>query len=570
MSYGALVALALLWWCSAASGFSPRTLPPRLPRSALSPVNAIAQADTGASVNNCFVTSKEMHGESFASMGSVPSDLMGTFYCIGPANFDVGEVAVKNPYLGDGMLSAVTFDKEGRVTFRNRFVNTPARLKEAKEGKMEGANRPVSMMAGWAAQFVDPTVNRANRGLLFWGKRLVALWDSTNPWKVDPKNLETYFPEDFGEWLRPAAKGGEAFSSPVAEASSGRLITFGRSKVTGKVRIREWNDKMICGIVRTEPVPLVKPSGPGTPTTILPDFAVTKSNYIFSVPTLSFDKIPFNLRLKELDQALAQSPQDPSVIWMVPRDGKKKPTVVEVDPHLCWSMPNAFEDDAGATQILMVRMDPLRVGEGGATAYEKLGSDYSGQVQERKLMQYTVMGDGYASKALSDRHVDHVMVAPSVKGQSSKFVYCGVGSDPSGASPIQGVCRLDIETGEEECWMADSQLFIGALSFAPKAGADPSETDGYVTCIALNAAKLTSEILVFDAAKISLGPVCRLDVGTNVPPATAAGWTPRAKWSPENIDKAFKLADLYRRKGWNSANSEWDGLGLRIGTEEWW
>ena len=115
-------------------------------------------------------------------------------------------------------------------------------------------------------------------------------------------------------------------------------------------------------------------------------------------------------------------------------------------------------------------------------------------------------------------------------------------------SPFQGVCRIDTHTGKQDIWMGSSQQFMGVITHLPVAApeadssstADSSaaagvngsssssskgvngsasdsgddaaredDTSGYVVGICTNGATLTSELLVFSAANIAAGPICR-------------------------------------------------------------
>ena len=70
-----------------------------------------------------------------ASSGSIPEALIGTLYRNGPGRLERGGQWVHHPFDGDGMVTAVKFDRQG-VSLTNRFVRTEGWLAEEKANKV--------------------------------------------------------------------------------------------------------------------------------------------------------------------------------------------------------------------------------------------------------------------------------------------------------------------------------------------------------------------------------------------------------------------------------------------------
>lgn len=88
--------------------------------------------------------------------------------------------------------------------------------------------------------------NVANTAVLFWGGRLLALWEASQPYRMDPRTLETLGVDTLNDLLREglpfttgssvldgaarlagAPVGGDAFSAhPRHDPSTGRLLTY--------------------------------------------------------------------------------------------------------------------------------------------------------------------------------------------------------------------------------------------------------------------------------------------------------------------------------------------------------
>jgi len=143
--------------------------------------------------------------------GTVPEGLRGTLFRNGPGLLEIGGRPIRHPFDGDGLVSAFTFVGDGRVHFRNRFVRTQGYVEEQAAGKMLyrgvfGTQPP----GGWFANAFDLRLkNIANTNVIYWGGKLLALWEAAQPHRLDPQTLETLGLDDLGGRLSP----GQAFSA---------------------------------------------------------------------------------------------------------------------------------------------------------------------------------------------------------------------------------------------------------------------------------------------------------------------------------------------------------------------
>src|SRR4028118_794772 len=124
--------------------------------------------------------------------GEIPAGLQGTFFRNGPGLLEVNGQRIHHPFDGDGMICAIAIS-EGRAHFRNRFVHTEGYLAEQKAGKILhrgvfGTQKP----GGWLANIFDVKLKSiANTNIIYWGEKLVALWEAAAPYRLDPRTLET-------------------------------------------------------------------------------------------------------------------------------------------------------------------------------------------------------------------------------------------------------------------------------------------------------------------------------------------------------------------------------------------
>lgn len=162
--------------------------------------------------------------------GEVPLELQGTLFRNGPGLLDVNGQSIHHPFDGDGMISRISFIN-GRVHYRNSFVKTEGYLAEKNAGKILhrgvfGTQKP----GGWLANILDFKLkNIANTNVIYWGNKLLALWEAAEPHRLDPHTLETLGKEYFHGVLST----GEAFSAhprfdPSCEQDNGApcLVNF--------------------------------------------------------------------------------------------------------------------------------------------------------------------------------------------------------------------------------------------------------------------------------------------------------------------------------------------------------
>jgi carotenoid cleavage dioxygenase-like enzyme len=173
--------------------------------------------------------------ECTPSDGSLPEDLVGTYFRSGPAMFSAGSIIppktsivqpkgppvpdgqdpermVKHPFEADGGIMAVTFfgGNASSVVSRFRYVRTNAFDNERRKGqrlyKAMDSTRALGPAAGGGLandmplplfrHHLQPGLNKSrkntsNTRAVYWGKRLLSLWEGGLPYKLDALALST-------------------------------------------------------------------------------------------------------------------------------------------------------------------------------------------------------------------------------------------------------------------------------------------------------------------------------------------------------------------------------------------
>src|SRR4051794_24511980 len=163
-------------------------------------------------------------GVELSVEGTLPSELEGTLYRIGPARHDVYGERYRHWFDGDGMVHAVRLSG-GKAEYRNRFVAT------AKKREEDAAQR--RLYPGFGTPPAGGVFGRmrrargksaANTNIVFHGGKLLALWEAGRPWGVDPTTLETIGEDDMGGVLGPH----QAMSAhPKLDRATGDMWNFG-------------------------------------------------------------------------------------------------------------------------------------------------------------------------------------------------------------------------------------------------------------------------------------------------------------------------------------------------------
>ncbi len=219
--------------------------------------------------------------------GQIPLDLHGTFFRNGPGLLDVNGQRLHHPFDGDGMVCAIAFS-EGRAHFRNRFVRTAGYLKEQAAGKILyrgvfGTQKP----GGWLANIFDLKIkNIANTNIIYWGDKLLALWEAAAPYGLDPRTLDTLELESLNGILQD----GDTFAAHPRieikrESDTQQLVNFSvKSGLSSTITIYELDASGNLVNRHTHTIPGFA---------FLHDMAITPNYCIFFQNPVSFNPLPF-------------------------------------------------------------------------------------------------------------------------------------------------------------------------------------------------------------------------------------------------------------------------------------
>ncbi|EKQ68099.1 lignostilbene-alpha,beta-dioxygenase-like enzyme [Leptolyngbyaceae cyanobacterium JSC-12] len=473
--------------------------------------------------------------------GEIPAGLNGTLFRNGPGLLDVNGQPIHHPFDGDGMVCAIAF-QQGRAHFRNRYIQTEGYLAEQKAGKILyrgvfGTDKP----GGWLANVFDLKLkNIANTNILYWGGKLLALWEAAEPYRLEPATLETLGLEYLDGLLQPGdAFGAHPWIDPACEQQGGMpcLLNFAiKPGVSSKITVYELT---VDGKLFRQNSATV----PGF--CFIHDFAITPNYSIFFQNPVTFNPIPFLIGFRSAGECIQFHPKRATKIVLIPRYPKANhqaapnqqpslavpdsrssvPVIVETHAGFVFHHANAFED-GDEVVIDSICYESLPAVEPDAdfrqTNFETLKP---GQLWRFRVNLQT----GKIQRCMIDeRCVEFPAVHPAKVGRSHRYLYFAAAHAPTGNAPNQAILKMDVETGDRILWSAAPWGYVGEPVFVPRhpnpyqlAGA---EDDGWILTLVFDARSDRSAIVILDAR--DLRQIARLNLTHHVPYGLHGSFTP--------------------------------------------
>ena len=452
--------------------------------------------------------------------GTIPADLEGTLFRNGPGLLDIAGHPVHHPFDGDGMIASISI-VGGKAYFRNRYVRTEGYIKEQTAGKplyrgVFGTQKPGGPLAN---AFDLRLKNIANTNVIYWGGKLLALWEAAEPHQLNPTTLETIGLDD----LDGVLKSGEAFSAhpridPRGQRTAQQpcLVNFGvKTGLSSTITLYEFDPK--GRLVHTH-----QHNIPGF--AFLHDFAITPNYCIFFQNPVSFNPLPYLAGIKGAAECIQFNDKQPTRAILIPRDGTSPVQTIELQPCFVFHHANAFETDGKLylDSICYQEFPDLK----GADNY--LEADFS-RIPEGQLWRFELDPTANKSKAtcLIERGCEFPDLNPDHVGQPYRYLYIGVAHRPQGNGPLQAILKRDLATGNEEIWSVAPRGFVGEPMFVPRPNGT-AEDDGWVLNLLYNAERRCSELAILDAQNFAKGPVALLKLPHHVPYGLHGSFTPGA------------------------------------------
>ena len=358
--------------------------------------------------------------------GSIPADLRGRLYRVGPTPVRRGGLAPSHIFDGDGRIDCISFPGDGKtVELSSRIIETPEFISEERADKF--LFRGSFGTAGHVS--LRKMKNPSNTSLVWHAGELLALWEGGYARSICPETLACLGPHTMGGTVSTnppftihhavdhlAGMGGHAVSAhPIRDSVTGRMIfmlsTYSPSST--KLRFIEFcPDSWDVHSERSMEIDGF---------THVHSFAVTPNDYIFFLPPLSFDILSFRRGASALDVV----------------DQKRGPTRLVRLPRTSGA-PQKFEaQQCYATHVANTTSDSID--------YFSTNEIGAGMSLHFHLGRTTMLSDGTTSSTTLDKCVGEFPTShPSFSTKKKQHIFYA-GSSRSN-SPMDSWIKMNLTT----------------------------------------------------------------------------------------------------------------------------
>ena len=450
------------------------------------------------------------HGfEPLRVEGRLPEDLVGTVYRVGPASFSAFGQRYGHWFDGEGAISAVRL-REGGALGAARFIETRHRAHERREGRMMYLRYGTIAPGGPLQRMRVPVHNAANTALLQWQDRLFALHEQSRPTELYPPTLVTLGETDLRGVVR------KSFSAhprrvPQRRATYNFGTRFGARGM--KLDLYELPDVGPARCLGTLSLPTQS---------LIHDFIATPRYLVFLVPPLKINLLRTFLGLGAIGHNMEFDSSRGTEVIVVPIEEPGHPVRFTVDPFFQWHFANAFEEQ-GEIVLDIVRYSDFDINL-------LLGEFVTGQMERAPTgLLHRLRLDLVRRRLSAEQRWDVPCECPQISsemaGRDGRYLYL-LASSPEGVlGPPDLLAKVDHQTGRVETVSPGSGQYPSEPLFAPRRGAT-AEDDGYLLSLVYDSRRHASHLAVFDARRLSQGPVARAWFDHHIPFTVHGLWAP--------------------------------------------
>ncbi|WP_107668885.1 carotenoid oxygenase family protein [Cyanothece sp. BG0011] len=439
--------------------------------------------------------------------GQIPSDLQGTLFRNGPGLFEIGGETIGHIFDADGMLRVFRFQDE-KVYFQNRYVQTEGYLKEQQEKTILYRGFGTQKSGGWFANLFNTNFkNAANTSVIYWGKKLWAMWEGGYPHQLNAETLETIGLDNLNGLLDK-----ETFSAHPRIIDD-TFINFGVSGISPQT-LTIWELNQQGEKIKSSSYPVDGFS-------ILHDFLVTPNYYIFIKHPFKLNALPWLLGFKSLEQCLSFDNESQTKILIISRQSKTM-EVVETEAFFGFHHGNAWESE-DKIYLTTICSDSFPQRENDKMELDKMSFD---QPIYGQLWQLTIdlTSKKVTRQPLIERSCDFPSVHPVSVGRKNRYLYLNVASQPTNKAPIQSIMKYDQANGQYQMWNPKERSFAGEPVFVPRQGTI-EEDNGYLLSVVYDASIHRSYLVILDAKNLT-SPLAKCYLTHHLPQGFHGTWTP--------------------------------------------
>jgi len=468
----------------------------------------------------CNVEKELNHAELKIVKGSIPKQISGTFYRNGPGRLERSGQWVHHPFDGDGMIAAFKFEN-GTIKLTNRFVRTKEWKEEEECQKflyrgVFGTQKEGGVLAN---AFDVRLKNIANTHVIKLGNDLLALWEASSPYSLNPQTLETNGLCN----LNGVLKKGEAFSAhprfDPGHHKEERMVTFGvNTGPKSTIRLMEFatTGEKVGSLLSDR-----KDSFNGF--AFLHDFAITPNWAIFLQNAISFNPLPFLLGQKGAAQCLTSKPNGTPKFLLIPRDcgnfAGESPKTVDAPNGFVFHHLNAWEENEKINIESIFYDDFPSIGP--EDNFRKIDFDLLPE-GILKRCEINPNKDTFTCSTLSNQCCEFAMVNPHFEGLKARFSWMATSEKKEGNGPLQAVKKFDSLNKESISWSAAPKGFVSEPIFIPSQESKVQEDNGWVVVLVWNSIRGGTDLIILNAKDMTEQAI--LEVPISIPHGLHGSW----------------------------------------------
>ena len=423
-----------------------------------------------------------------------------------------------HPFDGDGMLHIVGF-RDGKAFYRNRFVRTEAFEAEQRAGGplWPGLAEPLSLARtdrGWGARTMLKDASSTDV-VLHRGTALTSFYQCGDLYRIDPYTGETRGKET---WNGAFPFGWGVSAHPKVDERTGEMLFFnyGKSAPYLHYGVVDANNDLVHYV----DVPLPGPRLPH-------DMAFTRNYAILNDFPLFWDP-----DLLQRDLHVARFHRDmPSRFAVLPRRGGSRTEHIrwfEADPTFVLHFTNAYEDGDEIVLDGFYQGDPEPADNGSGSKWQRAFRFLALDRMQARLHRWrlNLITGAVTEEPLSESISEFGMINAAHGGEPYRYAYAATGKP--GWFLFDGLIRHDVQTGAEERISFGEGVYGSETAMAPRVGSR-AEDDGYLVTFTTDMNADASYCLVFDAARLTDGPVCKLQLPERICSGTHSTWVAGAE-----------------------------------------
>jgi carotenoid cleavage dioxygenase-like enzyme len=458
--------------------------------------------------------------------GTIPEDLCGGYFRNGP-NPVFAPKDLYHWFDGDGMVSGVYF-RDGRASFIRKWIQTRALKQEIGRGKVElaGIMGPFDFarMREHQARTVNPDYckDTANTTLNLHNGKIISLWyNAGRPYRLDPLTLETEGEETWDGALTTTMN-----AHPKVDPRTGELIDYDYGDFQSYLTYY-----VVSADGKLKHQTRVDLPGPRLPhdTTITPNYTILHDHPLFHDPDM----------LRRTGHRFVSFHRElPTRYGVIPRYGTQEQIKwFEFEPGYVLHMVNAWEEgdwivmDGCFQPDPTIRRDPAEGPLASMLAYLR----YKGHLRRWRMNVKT--GEKHEQQ-IDDLNVEFCLPDAELYGVHTRYSYHQLVPTDFQTLRFEGLVKYDHDRGTREVYHYGLGWYGSEAPFA-KSTKGGDEDSGYVVTLLTHSADYRSEVWIFDAKRITDGPMTRIRIPTRVTPGFHAMWASgRDLWPDKKASSA--------------------------------